>query len=524
MATGSELPIDRNATATEMANEIFGDGVTVVSATYTGDGRSSGIYSDGYATSPGVMPADTGVILSTGRVNNFTNSNGDPNRFTGRSSNTNGEDNNADFNAAAGTNTYDASYMDINFIPTGDTMTLDFVFASDEYPEYTNSVFQDFVGIWVNGTLVPLGVGDGSTDPGNVNSTNNENLYNDNTGDQYNTEMDGFTVTLTLTMNVNAGVVNTLRIGIADVSDSSYDSTLLIGGDSVQTALVTEDDYKTLTANETKTVDVLGNDTNTGGSLTITHINGVAVVAGDLVTLTTGQTVTLNADGTVTMVGDGTVEDFNFTYTATNGTNSDTGFVHVSSIPCFVAGTRIQTPDGDRLIEELEAGDLVDTLDDGPQPIRWIGRRKVEAKGEFAPIRICKNALGKHQELLLSPLHRVLVDNAMAQLWFGESEVLVAARDLVNDKTIHRQSGGIVEYFHFLFDAHQIVFSEGLASESFLPGPQTNKSFEQDIVGEITSIFPELDPDSGAGYSPAARRTLRRYEAEVLLDNRADLI
>lgn len=512
----AKLPIDSGATATEMANEIFGDGITVNGATYTGDNNSSGIYSDGIATSPGVMPGDTGVILSTGRASHFTRNGGDPNRSTGRSTDTNGEDNNADFNAAAGTNTYDASYLDITFTPTGSTMTLDFVFASEEYPEYTNSVFQDFVGIWVNDTLVPLGVGDGSTDPGNLNSTNNENLFNDNTGDQFNTEMDGFTVTLTLTMNVNVGVENTLRIGIADVSDATYDSTLLIGGNSVQTALVTEDDYTSLTGFQTKTIDVLSNDTNSGGSLSITHINGVAVTAGDTVTLTTGQTISLNANGTLTLVGDGTDEDFNYTYTATNGTNSDTGLVHVSAIPCFVSGTMISTPDGDIAVEDLSPGDLVETMDSGAQPVRWVGRRKVEAKGSFAPIRIRENALGEHQEVLLSPQHRVLVQDSRAELWFGEAEVLVSAKDLVNDTSVVRQSGGIVEYVHILFDEHQIVFSEGLATESFLPGPQTTSCFDHERMNEITTLFPQLDPQTGTGYSPAARRTLRRHEAEVL--------
>jgi hypothetical protein len=56
-----------------------------------------------------------------------------------------------------------------------------------------------------------------------------------------------------------------------------------------------------------------------------------------------------------------------------------------------------------------------------------------------------------------------------------------------------------------------------LATESFLPGPQTTKAFEQDIVDEIVAIFPELDALTGKGYSPSARRTLKRFEAEVLL-------
>ncbi len=56
-----------------------------------------------------------------------------------------------------------------------------------------------------------------------VNDSNNINLYNDNTSDQFNTEMDGFTIKMTLTIPVNSGVVNSIKIGIADVADSNYD-------------------------------------------------------------------------------------------------------------------------------------------------------------------------------------------------------------------------------------------------------------------------------------------------------------
>jgi len=70
---------------------------------------------------------------------------------------------------------------------------------------------------------------------------------------------------------------------------------------------------------------------------------------------------------------------------------------------------------------------------------------------------------------------------------------------------------------HLLFDQHEVIWSEGLATESFLPGPQTTSVFEAEIVDEICEIFPELDPGTGAGYSPAARRTLRHFEARLLM-------
>lgn len=520
MVAGVEIPIDRGATATEMAQEMFGDGVTVVSASYTGDNDSSGIYTNGDAISGMVTPGDTGVMFSTGDLRGFTNNNNSQsNQSSSTTTNSSGPNNNAQFNAAAGTNTYDASFIDVDFIPTGDVMTMQFVFSSEEYPEYASGSYQDFVGVWINGNQVEMSVGDGDIDPNNLNAGANQNLFIDNTADQYNTEMDGFTVTLTLTIPVNSGQVNSIRIGVADVQDNQYDSTLLIAGDSVQTALVALDDSTNLFPTGTKTIDVLDNDVNsTGGTLYITHINGTPVSVGSTVTLSTGQQVHLNFDGTLNLIGDGDVEEFNFTYTAASTAGgSDTGFVLVDSVPCFVAGTLISTPDGNVPVEQLEPGDLVHTQDDGPQPLRWIGSRNVAAKGEFAPIRIAANTFGEHDTLMLSPLHRVLIRDSLAELLFGESEVLVAARDLVNDHSVRPVEGGTVTYVHILFDRHQVVYSEGLATESFFPGPQTTKSFEEDILREICTLFPEIDPETGNGYSPTARRTLKRYEAQLLL-------
>ena len=346
-------------------------------------------------------------------------------------------------------------------------------------------------------------------------------MYVDNQNSEFNTEMDGFTITLTLTMNVKTGTnpadLNSMRIAIADVSDSNYDSNLLIAGNSVQSALVAQADYVNVDANSTATIDVLNNDVVTSGNaLTITHINGQAVNVGTTITLPTGQTVKLNANGTFDVTGDGDVEDFNFTYTIDDGINTDVGLVNATSVPCFVAGTLIATPAGEVAAERLNPGDLVLTQDDGPQPVRWIGQRTVEAEGDFAPIHIRANTFGTHRDLLVSPLHRVLIRDNLAELLFGEAEVLVAARDLVNDRSVMRRAGGRVTYVHLLFDRHQVVFSEGLETESFLPGPQTTKSLEREIVAEICAIFPEMDPETGHGYSPSARRTLKRYEAGIL--------
>lgn len=517
MATASELGYDTGASATEMAETIFGDGVTVVSADYSGDSRSSAIYSNGDSLAPGATPGDSGVILSTGRASSYTNSSGDPNRATDTSRNTSGENNNSDFNAAAGARTYDASYLDVSFIPDASVMTVEFVFSSEEFPEYQGSIYQDVVAVWVNGSVVEMDVGGGAANPGNVSASINGNLYLDNTGDDFNTEMDGLTITMTLTMYVNPGEVNDIRFGIADVGDSSYDSNLLIAADSVQTDLVALTDEVHVAADGSKVVDVLANDVSpSGGVLTVTHVNGVEVSAGSVVTLPTGQQVEVNADGTLTLHGDGDIEDFNFTYTASNGDNSDTGFVKASSIPCFVAGTLIRTPEGDVPVETLQPGDLVTTRDHGPQPLRWIGSRSVRAEGEFAPILIRAGSFGTHRDLMVSPQHRILLRDAYAELLFGEGEVLVAAKDLLNGSSISRQFGGDVTYVHLLFDQHQVIYSEGLTTESFLPGPQTAELFEQPVLQEIYALFPELDPETGFGYGASARPGLKGFEGRLL--------
>jgi hypothetical protein len=416
---------------------------------------------------------------------------------------------------------FDVAFLEATFTPNGNVLTLDFVISSEEYPEFINSAFLDAVGIWVNGTQATVGIGSGQVSVGNINGNTAANLYNDNfTGannDAFNTEMDGFTVTLSVSAPVNAGVPNTIKIGVADLSDNSYDTNLLIAGGSAQANLIGVDDALNVGVNSSKTIDVLGNDISTGGTLTITHINGIAVVAGSSVTLTSGQTVILNADGTFTVLSDGDVETAYFTYTVNNGLGqADTAIVQINQLPCFVAGTLIDTPTGPVPVQDLRPGDLVLTLDNGAQPLRWIGAREIEAKDNFAPIRICAGSYGAEADVLLSPQHRVLIRDVWAELLFGESEVLVKAKDLVNGKTVRREeSGEAVTYVHLLFDQHNIVTSSGLLSESYLPGPMMRHTFPEESCAEIITLFPELADIDSSGWE-AARPILKTYEAQAL--------
>lgn len=524
MPPAVELPIATldggTVNATDLANEIFGAGVTVNSATYSGDLRSAGIYSNGDTVSTGVTPGDTGVILSTGLAEDFTNSDGtlNTNQATNRSTNTAGVDNDTDFNALAGAGTRDASFLEIDFTPAGDTLTIDFVISSEEYPEFVNSAFLDVVGVWVNGTEAQVSIGNGTASIGNINGAQTPNIYNDNTGDAFNTEMDGFTVTLTFVAPVNVGVTNTIKIGVADVADANFDSNLLIAGGSAQTVIVAQDDSITMGNNDTSNLDVLANDSSTAGTLTVTQINGMTATVGSPITLGTGQQVTLNADGTFTIAGDGDAETvyFNYTIEDTSG-NTDTALVEVTQTPCFVEGTRIETPKGPRPIETLRIGQRIITRDRGPMRIRWIGSTKVEAKGKLTPVRISAGSFGASRDILLSPNHRVLLQDLWAELMFGQAEVLVKAKDLVNHKTVRwAPSEDGVTYYHILLDSHQLLSSDGLVSESYHPGAQTLDGFDQATFDEIALLFPSLVGNLG-GYGPSARLSLKSSEARLLM-------
>ena len=183
---------------------------------------------------------------------------------------------------------------------------------------------------------------------------------------------------------------------------------------------------------------------------------------------------------------------------------------------CFTRGTLIKTDQGERPIEDLLAGDMVLTMDHGYQPIRWIGSSKRAAIGDLAPILIRKGALGNDRDLRVSPQHRMLLQGWQAEMLFGEVEVLATAKSLLNDHSILRDEGGAVEYFHMLFDTHEIIYAEGCPSESFHPGKQGWKALDQATRDEILTLFPQLADGNFNDYGPAARVSLKHKEGKLL--------
>ncbi|MFT6674669.1 MAG: hypothetical protein ACJAVM_000852 [Sulfitobacter sp.] len=135
----------------------------------------------------------------------------------------------------------------------------------------------------------------------------------------------------------------------------------------------------------------------------------------------------------------------------------------------FVRGTRICLAGGQqRPIEHLHPDDMVLTRDDGAQPLRWIGQYTARATGDFAPVMITAGALNNARDLLVGRDHRLLIYQRHDALNLGSAEVVIKAADLVDGDTIRPQSGGFIDYFQLRFDSDQIIYAEGIATETML--------------------------------------------------------
>jgi len=199
---------------------------------------------------------------------------------------------------------------------------------------------------------------------------------------------------------------------------------------------------------------------------------------------------------------------------------------HRASLPsgdgihCFLRGTQIDTSGGMVAIEDLVVNDQVDTRTHGKQKIRWIGSTIVKAsrfRKHLSPIRIKAGALGENtpsQDLLVSPAHRMLVSGWQAELLFGEAEALVAAKSLVNDSTITvAHDLEEFEYFHIMFDNHEIVMSNGAPSESFHATAEVVNAMEAETRAELLELFPDLE---FSGKSSLPMPVLSEAEAALL--------
>lgn len=191
---------------------------------------------------------------------------------------------------------------------------------------------------------------------------------------------------------------------------------------------------------------------------------------------------------------------------------------------CFTPGTLIDTPLGKRPVEALRPGDWVQTRDDGAQQVQWVGARRMSGARLYAlphlrPVRIRAGAFGMDRpegDLLVSPQHRMLVRGAAARALFNETEVLVQAVDLVDGRAVRVEHGlPEVQYIHLMFARHQVLWANGVESESFHPASTALDMIDPAQRAGLHALCPEVDADPLA-YGAFARRLLSPSEAAIL--------
>ena len=282
-----------------------------------------------------------------------------------------------------------------------------------------------------------------------------------------------------------------------------------------------------------------GADKMTGGADRDTFIiTSVSDADGDNVDGGTGgddfDTLDLTGLGPFERVGETTDPDGDSTSGTINFLDSPGGSVTGSMtyseieriVPCFTPGTVIATPSGERPVEDLVPGDRVITRDNGLQEIRWVGRRDLGAADlgaapHMRPVLVRAGALGRglpERDMLVSPQHRVLMNNDKTALYFEDREVLAAATHLTGLEGVDevREASG-VSYIHFMFDQHEVVLSNGAWTESFQPGEQTLDGMGEESRAEIFELFPELAEAEGISAYQSARRSLKKHEVRLLV-------
>jgi hypothetical protein len=145
---------------------------------------------------------------------------------------------------------------------------------------------------------------------------------------------------------------------------------------------------------------------------------------------------------------------------------------------CYLRGTRIRTPNGEREVSELQIGNLVTTHSADAKPIKWIGRRRVTRTGQNSwpadavPIKVARFALDAQTpsaDLYLSPGHALYLDG-----------LLITAGSLVNGHSIAPCvpiDAEVLEYFHIELFAHEVIFADGAPTETLLL-PADRKGFD----------------------------------------------
>ena len=175
---------------------------------------------------------------------------------------------------------------------------------------------------------------------------------------------------------------------------------------------------------------------------------------------------------------------------------------------CFVKGTKIRASGAYVPVESLRPGDLIDTLDQGPMALRWVGRAVQPGRGGFTPVRLRQGAfgaLGPDVDIEVSQQQQILITGARAAALYGRSEILVPAGEIV-DRTMvtFAPRPDIVRWYALLLERPAVMVAGGVGVQSFNPAAPADWSDAfalDDIKSALEGLSEALQTRAGASRS-----------------------
>lgn len=292
------------------------------------------------------------------------------------------------------------------------------------------------------------------------------------------------------TVTVQTGAALTNSTGTMDVSDGP------LGGSPDTVINDTGDDDQVLSAAVVINGVTYGDAGDAVQAESVTNITFSDGFAGQLVHINLRDTPTQDQPQSgeyvfvvlrETALGSGVFEKSTFTAGETFTVESTSGSGEIPhDVLCFGVGTNILTLSGAIEVQNLQAGAHIVTQT-GTATLRAVISFKVPLSHmlkypDQRPVRIERGALGDNipkADLIVSPQHRILANSKIAERVTGTKEVLLAAKRLtVLPRVSYESVGGDMTYFHLLFDKHEIVYSEGMPTESMFLGEISRRGLE----------------------------------------------
>lgn len=252
-----------------ISNIFLGDGVEVLDVQYQGDPLAVGYFNNG----DGAVGINRGIVMTSGRAASVNCGSGplgadcNGTQFSSTDNASNANDPDLSSIAAGGLGVFDVAKFTITFIPTSDTLRFKYVFASEEYPEYACSPFNDVFGFFISGpglngpyqnnginiALIP-----NTTTPVTINNIHPANgagcppvfaqYYNNNMNNNGQPVYDGYLDVFTAEVVVIPCETYVIKLAISDVGDPVFDTGVFLeaksfgtGSLKVETATVSLD-------------------------------------------------------------------------------------------------------------------------------------------------------------------------------------------------------------------------------------------------------------------------------------------